>query len=1845
MDALAPLPILGPAGVTTGNDDFLTKPPTARVITVPGLAWREPESIPLWAETENTPETTHKFLTSFSRASRVIGPESSEDSLEIEARKLLDQLGSNKSHASGPYIMWAEDIGGIIVKLALVIAACEARYRNILNATQAVILFGTPHRASSTQSLDSAVLAIIEAYHPGQLGDWLPIVVNRLSKQLNNIHDRFHLISHRFGIISYYQEPSPSTLYQVIVPKECATLGLENEVTIGCDRPHKNMADLVSPQDQFTRQTLITNINLGKWGIFTHFLGILGSVHPKGKLNRPVWSILRSAKVISRCTRNSELADWISSKDTRRYMKIRLGGTIDPLKLLNSMAQVIRIYHGPLWFSCLPIEELQGTGSALRDQICLSAGLLQQILIQHPQTYLHIQHLVPLLADAIRGNLDSWLDKILWLSLRTAMHAPIGIPTNVLLYVATPASVNMIRRINSALHGTESKLKLVLAYTDDSSVSLGDINGFDLRLNSEDLEDCHQDGTSLPLEIATDPSIEQDSIQPTSPGKAVQQHTATKETLMQLLVLQIRAMGRPMFIILIWIVFASRPLYIDELDFILTFDNNLDLAEAGASVTSPTGSVLGILKLLPDLTVLEVGRVFLRGPYDEMRNILLELSRTYLPPSSSPHLYIAQSCFSLLGRFILKNVQKGWFIEDPQDEETEMSDRSQGSDVDSDDTGDINMDTFTPQLVHELILAEYTIQNCIFHYEMANLGKDLGNVDEACSVFFKNEENVRSWLYLVEYLACLRPPRIGQCIGSFNSLLKLFDTTKIQDLKTLYRLANRPSSLSTEARLLIDAAEVGSEIIIRCTKLGSIPEAAVFRALATTSGTVFDGLRKSCASVLEQDSSGLAQIQLTAQVLGNNGTSKLLVAELLSLPSSPERDLWHMQALHRAVEYCDDELIAELLKRGELKGRIEISNEPSWTTIHRAASRGNLQVMTWLWEAGLTHAVNTPSPDNRRPLFIACSYGFVEIAEFLIRNGARIDDANGSLKQTALHRVSHHGYWETAKTLLNHHINITAVDTRGNFALHFAIQRANTPIAELLIKHFPSIQAPDQPSGNDVSVMLPAEESPDEDLHRLSSEAWMKYIFHASEERNLAIKEPPGRFKDFPLDGANWKGVNALFAAAERDLPTVGMCLLERKADPNLLDDGSRSALHMAARAGSVAFIKMLLERGAETNHGSDKILLIPLHLACYRGHSDAIDILADSSDLSIEDKWGRTPLSAACTGGHLEAVKVLLHRYDKQDWIQGLICSARYSHRDILIYLLDMGCAVNGTDENRDGALSYAAASDNARIAQILILRGANPALANSSGQLPLHLASRNGCFETAKILIEAGTQLDVEDNNGDTPLGEAIYAEHVKVVRLLIERGAKMRVPPYWSRYNSLFEFSSGLSTIPVTEVLLSFYQYERKVDGLTPAQAVIIALKRQSGPLLRLVLDKLFNGSANGSAGEALYYAIAEGEKDLLDIILDNQFARASINEQHPKHGTPLHAAICAVIKSDEMVDLLLRYGADPKIVAGRFGTTINAACAAGKSKIAETLLKVLPEDLLTSVTGKYGTAIQSALVGFQNKPAESTIQMLDLLKEQGVPIFASGGLYGSAFHAAAYLSCREVVAWFLKIDGLVAIATDATGRIPIHLALVHGEWDIVDDMLQSFHGTSWGSMREWTWWIATIFCYRDSQGRTGLHYAAISASETIMDKIFSLPDDEGRIRGLVNSKDNDDWTPLHWACQQPKKEIVNMLLKNDANPKALTIDSWSPRHIAVLQGVTDEEYLKDLPDTGERPEGLPNGAGGRFNKVYCNVCFVRVFWKYYRCMNEECDDFVMCFKCNRHAESVHHTGHDFMCITKT
>ncbi|CAH1775455.1 unnamed protein product [Owenia fusiformis] len=244
----------------------------------------------------------------------------------------------------------------------------------------------------------------------------------------------------------------------------------------------------------------------------------------------------------------------------------------------------------------------------------------------------------------------------------------------------------------------------------------------------------------------------------------------------------------------------------------------------------------------------------------------------------------------------------------------------------------------------------------------------------------------------------------------------------------------------------------------------------------------------------------------------------------------------------------------------------------------------------------------------------------------------------------------------------------------------------------------------------------------------------------------------------------------------------------------------STTALHEAARCGSVESCTLLIYGGAlidilerhnrvtplleacKHNHPGVVTLLLSLganihhfdkqyysaihHAATHpRGH-ECIQVLLDSG-LNVDYEKGETALHAAVTAGNIDVVKFLIshganmHSLEMDPCGLGVLHKAsKNNNRSLVELLLESGIDVNYIDAEGNTALHLACSKKHTDIALLLIEKGADFTIRNTiHGQLPLHIAISSKCsHEIIDVLLAKGSPLGMSDDRGNTPLMCAI-------------------------------------------------------------------------------------------------------------------------------------------------------------------------------------------------------------------------------------------------------------------------------------------------------------------------------------------------------------------------------------------------------------------------------------------------------------------------------------------------------
>ena len=118
--------------------------------------------------------------------------------------------------------------------------------------------------------------------------------------------------------------------------------------------------------------------------------------------------------------------------------------------------------------------------------------------------------------------------------------------------------------------------------------------------------------------------------------------------------------------------------------------------------------------------------------------------------------------------------------------------------------------------------------------------------------------------------------------------------------------------------------------------------------------------------------------------------------------------------LYRAAVYKGrEDLVADLIEKGADTNWDE--NEGKWSSLHRAAWRGDLKITRRLVEAGAQ--IEKKSKTGRTPLLIAAFHGKMSVVRYLILKGANIKGKGYGL-ETPLFWSTFKGHERIVKHLL-----------------------------------------------------------------------------------------------------------------------------------------------------------------------------------------------------------------------------------------------------------------------------------------------------------------------------------------------------------------------------------------------------------------------------------------------------------------------------------------------------------------------------------------------------------------------------------------------------------------------------------------------------------------------------------------------------------------------------------------------------------------------------------------------------------------------------------------------------------
>jgi len=181
-----------------------------------------------------------------------------------------------------------------------------------------------------------------------------------------------------------------------------------------------------------------------------------------------------------------------------------------------------------------------------------------------------------------------------------------------------------------------------------------------------------------------------------------------------------------------------------------------------------------------------------------------------------------------------------------------------------------------------------------------------------------------------------------------------------------------------------------------------------------------------------------------------------------------------------------------------------------------------------------------------------------------------------------------------------------------------------------------------------------------------------------------------------------------------------------------------------------------------------------------------------------------------------------------------------------------------------RHTLLHNACVMDKTDIVRLLLEKGADVNVTNTSGATPLHIACFNGKTDIARVLLDHGADINIEDLNELTPFddicisrGDVFGPVYEEICDLLLSRGFDIdRILSQYNKTNLAYACSWGCSAVarfllsrganPGTGDILGNTALDCALEDLgpaNPARETIIDLFREYAP--ELVFEKFCTG----------------------------------------------------------------------------------------------------------------------------------------------------------------------------------------------------------------------------------------------------------------------------------------------------------------------------------------------------------------------------------------------------------------
>ncbi|GAB4541202.1 MAG: hypothetical protein Tsb0014_32910 [Pleurocapsa sp.] len=459
------------------------------------------------------------------------------------------------------------------------------------------------------------------------------------------------------------------------------------------------------------------------------------------------------------------------------------------------------------------------------------------------------------------------------------------------------------------------------------------------------------------------------------------------------------------------------------------------------------------------------------------------------------------------------------------------------------------------------------------------------------------------------------------------------------------------------------------------------------------------------------------------------------------------------------------------------------------------------------------------SAEESNLLFCFLAQQDFSTVEMLLDRGAEIESKNSQgytpllyvLSNSKKHKDNNFANQTIAKLLINRGANVEIRDERGKNPLILALSNGYPEVAKLLVAKGSKANldyAPDQNS----SLLLALSQNYREITKLLILKGANVNITDRQEKTPLftAVAQSDREIIELLIArGANLnhrdrKGRTVLFEAVARGDRELVAYLLEQGVELNVKDNNNRNALFEAvSHRDRQQIVELLIEKGIDVNtqdiHQNTSLLIALFNKYIELGTIELL--LSNEAQVNKVNQNKMTPLLTALSTNYRQNIdeqilKVLLENGADVNTPNlnnhfPLFMAAASEQPKIVELMLNKGAKINYKDRENNNVLLHALNRNyrlNSEIVRQLINAGVDVNAKNDQGLTPLHLLVNKSDrfnrrddenFQTnIELLIKNGANINVKDSQGRTPLLIAKYHGNSELISLLKSYGAKYEI-----------------------------------------------------------------------------------------------------------------------------------------------------------------------------------------------------------------------------------------------------------------------------------------------------------------------------------------------------------------------------------------------------------------------------------------------------------------------------------